>query len=53
LERCGAGRYCAQAALADARFHLALTAEGSDWRIVGSRELGQRRIALRPAWVQP
>ena len=41
---------CADATWIEARYQVVLGDRGRRWRIVGRRELGQRTVALIPAW---
>lgn len=49
LQPCGEARWCAEATLPNARFNIALSAPGADWRIVGTRERDQQLVSLQPA----
>jgi hypothetical protein len=50
LVPCGVDLWCADAELPDARFRFEVAPDDASWRIVGARELGQRRITLTSAW---
>ncbi len=50
---CGARRWCTDTVLPEARFRFEVSTSDADWRIVGARELGQRQVALTPAWSTP